>query len=144
MFKLFLRKPLVVISSSFADKSYWERINILTDAIYEVFAPIEASAFTPEEWKSKKSLLTDYAAENGILVWNLGNVGRYISLVTSENEVGIYGQRNGVNMTSEPMAQTDEAATMVERRYTSLRMHMLTIFRRVAPGRAWNPEMVTW
>ena len=25
---------LVVISSSFADKSYWERINILTDAIY--------------------------------------------------------------------------------------------------------------
>lgn len=59
---------LVVISSSFADKSYWERINILTDAIYEVFAPIEASAFTPEEWKSKKSLLTDYAAENGLLV----------------------------------------------------------------------------
>jgi len=58
---------LVVISSSFVDKSYWERINILTDAIYEVFAPIEASAFTPEEWKSKKSLITDYA-ENGLLV----------------------------------------------------------------------------
>jgi hypothetical protein len=46
-------------------------------------------------------------------------------------------------MTSEPLAQTDEAATMVERRYASLRMHMLTIFRRVAPGRAMNPEMVT-
>ena len=58
---------LVVISSSFADKSYWERINILTDAIFEVFAPIEASAFTPDEWKSKKSLITDYA-ENGLLV----------------------------------------------------------------------------
>ncbi|EFK12194.1 conserved domain protein [delta proteobacterium NaphS2] len=39
----------------------------MTDAIFEVFAPIEASAFTPDEWKSKKSLITDYA-ENGLLV----------------------------------------------------------------------------
>lgn len=58
---------LVVISRSFVDKSYWERINILSDAIYEVFAPIEASAFTPDEWKSKKSLITEYA-KNGVLV----------------------------------------------------------------------------
>jgi predicted nucleotidyltransferase len=52
---------LVVISSSFSDKNYWERIDILTDAIYQVVAPIEASAFTPDEWKSEKSLLFDYA-----------------------------------------------------------------------------------
>jgi len=58
---------LVVISSSFTNKSYWERINILSDAIYQVFAPIEASAFTPDEWKSKKSLISDYA-KNGVLV----------------------------------------------------------------------------
>ncbi len=58
---------LVVISSSFSDKSYWERIDILTDAIYKVFAPIEASAFTPDEWKSGKSLIVDYA-KNGVLV----------------------------------------------------------------------------
>jgi len=58
---------LVVISSSFSDKRYWERINILTDAIYQVFAPIEASAFTPDEWKSEKSLISDYA-KNGVLV----------------------------------------------------------------------------
>ena len=58
---------LIVISSSFSDKSYWERINILTDAIYYVFAPIEASAFTPDEWKSEKSLITDYA-KNGVSV----------------------------------------------------------------------------
>ena len=58
---------LVVISSSFANKSYWERINILSDAIYEVLAPIEASAFTPDEWKSKKSLITDYA-KNGVFI----------------------------------------------------------------------------
>ena len=58
---------VVVISSSFSDKSYWERIDILTEAIYKVFAPIEVIAFTPEEWKSKKSLIVDYA-KNGIFV----------------------------------------------------------------------------
>jgi len=58
---------LVVISSSFSDKGYWERINILTDAIYQVLAPIEASAFTPDEWKSEKSLIFDYA-KNGVSV----------------------------------------------------------------------------
>ena len=58
---------VVVISSGFSDKSYWERIDILTEAIYKVFAPIEASAFTPEEWKSEKSLITDYA-RNGVIV----------------------------------------------------------------------------
>ena len=58
---------VVVISSSFSDKSYWERIDILTEAIYIVFAPIEASAFTPEEWKTEKSLIVDYA-KNGVLV----------------------------------------------------------------------------
>ncbi len=55
---------VVVISSSFSDKSYWERIDILTEAIYKVFAPIEASAFTPEEWNTGKSLIVDYA-KNG-------------------------------------------------------------------------------
>ncbi|MBN2089787.1 nucleotidyltransferase domain-containing protein [candidate division KSB1 bacterium] len=58
---------VVVISSGFADKNYWERIDILTEAIYKVFAPIDASAFTPEEWKAEKSLIVDYA-KNGILL----------------------------------------------------------------------------
>ncbi|MCU0645501.1 MAG: nucleotidyltransferase domain-containing protein [bacterium] len=58
---------VVVISPSFSDKSYWERIDILTEAIYEVFAPIDAAAFTPEEWKAEKSLMVDYA-KNGLLV----------------------------------------------------------------------------
>jgi uncharacterized protein len=56
---------LVVISPSFAQKSYWERIDILSEAIYKVFAPIEATAFTPEEWYSGKSLIADYA-QNGL------------------------------------------------------------------------------
>ncbi len=58
---------VVVISPSFANKDYWERIDILSEAIYRVFAPIEASAFTPEEWQADKSLLVDYA-KNGVLV----------------------------------------------------------------------------
>ncbi len=58
---------LIVISSSFANKSYWERIDILSEAIYKLFAPIEASAFTPEEWQSGQSLLVDYA-RNGVVV----------------------------------------------------------------------------
>jgi predicted nucleotidyltransferase len=58
---------VVVISSSFAGKSYWERIDILSQAIYKVFAPIEATAFTPEEWKSEKSLIVGYARD-GVFV----------------------------------------------------------------------------
>jgi len=58
---------LVVISSSFSDKNYWERIDMLTEAIYKVFAPIEASAFTPDEWKTEKSLIFDYA-KNGVVL----------------------------------------------------------------------------
>ena len=58
---------LIVISESFSDKGYWERIDILAEAIYRVWAPIEASAFTPEEWQSGKSLLVDYA-KDGVLV----------------------------------------------------------------------------
>lgn len=58
---------VVVISPSFADKSYWERIDTLSEAIYQVFAPIEATAFTPEEWQAGKSLIVDYA-QNGVSV----------------------------------------------------------------------------
>lgn len=52
---------LVVISEDFTGKSYWERIDILADAIYEIFAPIEAVAMTPEEWESEDSFITDFA-----------------------------------------------------------------------------------
>lgn len=58
---------VVVISPSFANKDYWERIDILSEAIYRILAPIEASAFTPEEWHEDKSLLVDYA-KNGVLI----------------------------------------------------------------------------
>ena len=43
---------LVVISRDFENKIYWERIDILSEAIYDIFEPIEATAFTPpQEWR---------------------------------------------------------------------------------------------
>lgn len=59
---------IVVISRDFQNKSYWERIDILSEAIYDVFEPIEATAFTPDEWQSRQSLITDFA-ENGEIVY---------------------------------------------------------------------------
>jgi uncharacterized protein len=58
---------LVVISQDFKDKSYWERIDILSDAIYEIFEPIEAIAMTPDEWANKASSIVDYARDGEIV-----------------------------------------------------------------------------
>ena len=62
------RIDVVVISDDFADKNYWERIDILSDAIYEVFEPIEAIAMTVKEWENGDSLIIDYA-EKGEVVY---------------------------------------------------------------------------
>ncbi len=58
---------LLVISQDFEGKDYWERIDILSEAIYEIFEPIEAVAMTPNEFENKDSLLVDYAS-NGQVV----------------------------------------------------------------------------
>jgi len=58
---------VVIISSDFATKSYWERIDILADAIYEVSAPVEAVAMTPEEWESGDSFLVEFARNGEVL-----------------------------------------------------------------------------
>jgi predicted nucleotidyltransferase len=52
---------VVVISDDFADKGYWQRIDVLTEAIYELFEPIEAVALTNEEWDSRASRIVSYA-----------------------------------------------------------------------------------
>jgi predicted nucleotidyltransferase len=58
---------IVVISDDFTGKNYWERIDILADVIYEIFAPIEAVALTPEEWEEEDSFVTDFARNGEIL-----------------------------------------------------------------------------
>jgi len=40
---------VVVISDDFIGKGYWERIDILTEVIYEIFAPVEAVF----EWRNR-------------------------------------------------------------------------------------------
>ncbi len=59
---------VVVISRDFQNKSYWERIDILSAAIYDIFEPIEATAFTPQEWQSGESIIVDFA-KNGEVVY---------------------------------------------------------------------------
>lgn len=58
---------LLVISEDFVGKGYWERIDILSDAICKVFEPIEAVAMTPEEWKRGDSLIVDYARSGQVV-----------------------------------------------------------------------------
>ncbi|MBI2001586.1 MAG: nucleotidyltransferase domain-containing protein [candidate division NC10 bacterium] len=58
---------VVIVSDDFAEKSYWERIDILADAIYEIFAPIEAVAMTPEEWERGDSLIAAFARKGEVL-----------------------------------------------------------------------------
>jgi len=47
---------------------YWQRIDLLSDAIYQVFKPIEAVAMTRAEWEKGDSFIVDYA-RNGEVVF---------------------------------------------------------------------------
>jgi predicted nucleotidyltransferase len=58
---------LVVISEDFEGKSYWQRIDLLSAAIYKVFQPIEAVAMTPQEWENGDSLIADYARDGEVV-----------------------------------------------------------------------------
>ena len=58
---------IIVVSDDFAGKSYWERIDILSDVIYEIFAPIEAVALTQGEWERGDSFVADFARDGQVL-----------------------------------------------------------------------------
>lgn len=58
---------LILISEDFRNHDYWSRIDILSEAIYDVFVPIEVVGFTPEEWDNQTSPLYDYAKQGEIL-----------------------------------------------------------------------------
>ncbi|MFH1441664.1 MAG: nucleotidyltransferase domain-containing protein [Candidatus Omnitrophota bacterium] len=58
---------LVIISDDFKSKAYWERIDLLSDAIYEVFKPIEAVALTSDEWEKEESMVVDYARDGEVV-----------------------------------------------------------------------------
>jgi predicted nucleotidyltransferase len=52
---------LIVISQDFKGKGYWKRIDLLSQAVYDVFMPIEAIALTPEEWEKDETWIGSYA-----------------------------------------------------------------------------------
>ncbi len=58
---------VLVISDDFSRKNYWERIDILSEAIYEVFEPIEAVALTVEEWEKEESVVAEFAKEGEVI-----------------------------------------------------------------------------
>jgi uncharacterized protein len=51
---------VAVVSETFRGLNHWERIERMTDALYERFQPIEARALTPEEWESSDSITAAY------------------------------------------------------------------------------------
>jgi uncharacterized protein len=61
------RFSVILISEDFKNHDYWSRIDILSAAIYDVFAPIEVVGFTPEEWDKQTSPLYDYTKQGKIL-----------------------------------------------------------------------------
>lgn len=58
---------IVIISDDFISKDYWERIDILSEVIYEIFAPIEAVALTQDEWEQGDSFVADLVRDGEVL-----------------------------------------------------------------------------
>jgi len=59
---------LVVISNGFEQLDFWQRIELIADAIFQVMKPIEAVPMTLKEWESGDSFISSYAA-NGETVY---------------------------------------------------------------------------
>lgn len=59
---------VVVISRAFEGMEYWDRLNVLTEAIYEVWEPIEATAVTPAEWESGELTITRIARHGKVVI----------------------------------------------------------------------------
>jgi uncharacterized protein len=58
---------VVVVSEAFSGLNHWQRIEKMTDALYELFQPIEARALTPEEWESGDSMTAIYAKTSTLI-----------------------------------------------------------------------------
>ena len=60
---------LVVVSPDFRGMGYWDRIDVLTEAICRVRQPIEAVAMDPEQWDKGDSMIAQIARQ-GELVYS--------------------------------------------------------------------------
>jgi len=59
---------LVVVSDDFQGRDYWQRLDILDDALLEIWKPIEATPMTSEEWERGDSTIVQFA-RNGEVVF---------------------------------------------------------------------------
>lgn len=59
---------VAVISDDFRNKGYWDRIDILSDALCEVFEPIEAIALTTDEWERGDRAIIEFARSGEVIV----------------------------------------------------------------------------
>ena len=62
---------VVLVSPDFVGKGYWERIEVMSKAMCEVWEPIEPVAMTPQEWDKADSTVARFARE-GDLVYSEG------------------------------------------------------------------------
>ncbi len=58
---------LIIISDDFKSLSYWERIDLLAEAVFEIYEPIEPVAFTRKEFDNEESLVVEYAQQGEII-----------------------------------------------------------------------------
>ena len=58
---------VIVLSEDFTNKDFWERIEIIADAVYTTLQPIDAVAMTPAEWESQTTALAVYARSSHMM-----------------------------------------------------------------------------
>lgn len=61
---------VVVVSHDFEKKSFWDRVDILTQGILQVWEPIEAIAKTPAEWDNEDSLFLEHVRGECVVVYD--------------------------------------------------------------------------
>ena len=59
---------LVVIFKDFAGKEFLERVDMMLDALGEIFKPIEAYPMTPEEYENGDSMIALFAREGEVVL----------------------------------------------------------------------------
>ena len=58
---------LVVISRDFKGKGFLERVEMMLEALCEIFKPIEAYPMTPEEFENGNSMIALFAKEGEVV-----------------------------------------------------------------------------
>jgi predicted nucleotidyltransferase len=58
---------VIVVSDAFTGLNHWQRIEKMTEALYELFQPIETRALTPSEWESTDSMTSTYARTSTLI-----------------------------------------------------------------------------